>query len=45
MDLLPKSKADLDKLIEVLKENPEWLANLVLHTNCRGNDAYNMKLS
>jgi outer membrane protein OmpA-like peptidoglycan-associated protein len=44
-DLLPKSKEVLDRLVRIMKENPELKAELGSHTDCRGTDAYNMKLS
>jgi len=36
---------ELDKLITILKDNPTIEIELSSHTDSRGNDAYNMKLS
>lgn len=44
-NLLPESKVVLDKLVRIMKENPDLIAELGSHTDCRGSDAYNMKLS
>ncbi len=43
--LRPESKASLDKLVETLNENPNVVIELSAHTDFRGNDDYNMKLS
>jgi peptidoglycan-associated lipoprotein len=37
--------AGLDKLVGILKENPTIIVELSSHTDSRGNDAYNLKLS
>lgn len=44
-DILPESKIELDKLVEIMNENPEWKVELGSHTDCRGSDSYNEKLS
>lgn len=44
-NILPESAVELDKLVEVMKENPDWKVELGSHTDCRGSDAYNMVLS
>ena len=44
-NLLSESKVVLDRLVRILKENPKLKAELGSHTDCRGSDAYNMKLS
>lgn len=44
-DILPESAIELDKLVDVLKENPGWKVELGSHTDSRGSDAYNMVLS
>ncbi len=44
-NLLPESKIILDKLVQIMKENPGLKAELGSHTDSRGSDAYNMKLS
>jgi len=41
----PESALELDKLITVLKENPELNIQIVSHTDERGSEAYNMELS
>ncbi len=44
-DLRPDSKDTLDKIVRVLNENPEVKIELGSHTDCRGNDDYNQRLS
>ena len=44
-DILPESAVELDKLVKVMQDNPGWKVELGSHTDCRGSDAYNMKLS
>ncbi len=44
-DILPESEVELDKLVKVMNDNPSWKVELGSHTDCRGNDAYNEKLS
>lgn len=43
--LRPKSKEVLDKIVDLLKLNDNLSIELSSHTDSRGNDAYNMKLS
>jgi len=43
-DLLPESKLILDRLADLLKESGAKV-ELSAHTDCRGNDSYNLKLS
>ncbi|MCW3077953.1 MAG: OmpA/MotB domain protein, partial [Bacteroidetes bacterium] len=43
--LRPKSMEILDKIVDVLKINDNLSIELSAHTDARGNDAYNMKLS
>jgi OOP family OmpA-OmpF porin len=43
--LRPKSKEILDKIVDVLKINDNLSIELSSHTDARGNDAYNLKLS
>lgn len=43
--LRPKSMEVLDKLVDLLKLNDNLSVELSSHTDARGNDAYNMKLS
>ncbi len=44
-NIRPDAAAELDKLITVLKENPTIWIELGSHTDSRGNDLYNQKLS
>lgn len=41
----PEAALELDKLISILKENPELNINIISHTDERGSDSYNMELS
>lgn len=43
--LRPKSMEILDKIVDLLKINDNLTIELSSHTDSRGNDAYNMKLS
>lgn len=43
--LLEISFKELDKLVEVLNERPEWNVELAGHTDDRGSDDYNLELS
>ena len=43
--LLPASKNELDRLYELLMQNPSIKVELSAHTDSRGSDAYNNKLS
>lgn len=43
--LLDSSKVELDKIVEMLRENPNLTVELSAHTDERGNDTYNMNLS
>lgn len=43
--LLDISFKELDKLVEVLNEKPEWNVELAGHTDDRGSDDYNLELS
>lgn len=43
--LRPKSMEILDKIVDILKLNDNLTIELSSHTDARGNDAYNMKLS
>ena len=43
--LRPKSKEILNKIVELLKINDNLSIELSSHTDARGNDAYNLKLS
>ena len=43
--LRPESKTALDQLVQLLNENPNITIELSAHTDCRGSDAYNERLS
>lgn len=43
--LLPNSKDDLNKLIKYMKTNPSAIIMIEGHTDSKGNDEYNLKLS
>lgn len=36
---------ELDKLVQCLKDNPDMRVEIGSHTDCRGKDSYNLKLS
>lgn len=44
-NILPESEVELDKLVKIMKDNPEWEVELGSHTDSRGSDAYNEVLS
>ncbi|MCX7744496.1 MAG: OmpA family protein [Flavobacteriales bacterium] len=44
-DLLPQSFVELNKIIQIIKENPYAKFELSAHTDSRGKDNYNLKLS
>ncbi len=44
-DIRPDAALELDKLVETLRDNPSVRIELSSHTDCRGNDAYNLTLS
>ncbi|MDX8341180.1 OmpA family protein [Draconibacterium sp. IB214405] len=44
-DILPESEVELDKLVKVMNDNPDWKVELGSHTDCRGSDEYNKVLS
>ncbi|TKG96676.1 hypothetical protein EYV94_05350 [Puteibacter caeruleilacunae] len=44
-DILPESEVELNKLINIMNENPGLAVELGSHTDARGSDAYNMVLS
>ncbi len=41
----PDAAKELDKIVEVMKENPNMIIELGSHTDARGSDAFNLKLS
>lgn len=44
-DILPESEVELNKLVQVMKDNPGLKVELGSHTDARGSDAYNVRLS
>jgi peptidoglycan-associated lipoprotein len=44
-DITPSAAAELNNLVKLLKDNPTLKIELSSHTDARGNDGYNMKLS
>jgi outer membrane protein OmpA-like peptidoglycan-associated protein len=44
-DILPESEIEIKKLIKILNDNPDIKVELGSHTDSRGNDSYNLKLS
>src|SRR5262249_19147267 len=44
-DIRPDAAAGLDKLVNIMKENPDIKVELGSHTDSRADDKYNMKLS
>jgi outer membrane protein OmpA-like peptidoglycan-associated protein len=44
-DILPESEVELDKLIQIMNDNPSWKVELGSHTDARGSDKYNEVLS
>ena len=44
-NIRPDAAKELDKVVQVMKEYPELKIHATSHTDSRGSDAYNMKLS
>lgn len=44
-DIRPDAALELDKLVQILKDNPTIKIELGSHTDTRGSDIYNMRLS
>ncbi|MEM1320630.1 MAG: OmpA family protein [Bacteroidota bacterium] len=44
-DIRPDAAKELDKLVNLLKNNPSLIVELGSHTDSRGRDSYNMRLS
>lgn len=44
-NIKPQAAFELDKLVELMKENPEMVIKVDSHTDNRGSDSYNMVLS
>ncbi len=40
-----KATVELDKVVKSMKENPNMMIELGSHTDCRGSDSFNLKLS
>ncbi|MCW3078415.1 MAG: cell envelope biosis protein OmpA [Bacteroidetes bacterium] len=41
----PQSKPTLDKVVKIIKENPNYKLEIISHTDCRGDNTTNQKLS
>jgi peptidoglycan-associated lipoprotein len=41
----PEAGKELDKLVVILKDNPDIIVELGSHTDCRASDDYNLNLS
>jgi outer membrane protein OmpA-like peptidoglycan-associated protein/tetratricopeptide (TPR) repeat protein len=44
-NIRPDAAVELDKLVKIMKDNPNIKVELGSHCDCRGKDAYNMRLS
>jgi outer membrane protein OmpA-like peptidoglycan-associated protein/tetratricopeptide (TPR) repeat protein len=44
-DIRPDARIELDKIVEIMNDNPNMVIVLGSHTDCRGDAKYNMKLS
>lgn len=44
-DILPESAVELDQLFQIMQQHPAMVIELSSHTDARGNDHYNLKLS
>jgi outer membrane protein OmpA-like peptidoglycan-associated protein len=44
-DIRPDAHEQLNKLVKLLKDNPKVNIELSSHTDCRGDDSYNQRLS
>ncbi len=44
-NILPEASKELDRLVSLMMENPEMKVDLSSHTDERGSDIYNLKLS
>ncbi|MGB0427489.1 MAG: OmpA family protein [Flavobacteriales bacterium] len=44
-DIKPKAAEELDRLVKLMKDYPDMTIELSSHTDSRGSDAYNLKLS
>lgn len=44
-DIRPDAQVELDKIVKIMNENPGIEIELGSHTDCRGSQSYNLKLS
>jgi outer membrane protein OmpA-like peptidoglycan-associated protein len=44
-NILPESEIELNKLVKIMNDNPNWKVELGSHTDARGSDSYNLRLS
>ena len=44
-NIRPDASIELDKIVKVMNENPQMVVELGSHTDSRGSDSYNLKLS
>ncbi|WP_075343199.1 OmpA family protein [Tenacibaculum agarivorans] len=44
-NIRPDAAYELEKVVDVLRNNPKMIIKIEAHTDSRGNDAYNMRLS
>ena len=44
-NILPESEIELNKLVKIMNDNPGWRVELGSHTDARGSDSYNVRLS
>lgn len=44
-NIRPDAAIELDKLVKLLTDNPQYKIEFGSHTDCRGDDAYNQRLS
>lgn len=44
-NIRPDAAAELDKIVEIMNKYPNLVIELGAHTDCRGSETYNMKLS
>jgi peptidoglycan-associated lipoprotein len=44
-DIRPDAALELDKMVQMLIDNPNYKVEFGSHTDCRGDEAYNQKLS
>ncbi|HTL81170.1 MAG TPA: OmpA family protein, partial [Bacteroidia bacterium] len=44
-NIRPDAAVELDKLVKIMQDNPQIKIELSSHTDSRGSDSYNMKLS